>query len=50
MYHVYRLVFLIKEPIEKWPLVDALISFYSSGFPLEKAIAYADLCATLYGE
>lgn len=34
---------VLNEPVEKWPVVDCLISFYSKGFPLEKAIAYAKL-------
>jgi len=34
---------ILSEPIEKWPICNALISFYSEGFPLEKAIAYAKL-------
>ena len=34
---------ILEEPIESWPIVDALVSFYSSGFPLEKAVAYAKL-------
>ena len=35
---------VLTEPVEKWPIVDCLISFYSKGFPLDKAIAYAKLC------
>ncbi|CAD8165624.1 unnamed protein product [Paramecium pentaurelia] len=34
---------ILEDPIESWPIVETLISFYSDGFPLNKAIAYADL-------
>ncbi|CAD6946725.1 unnamed protein product [Tilletia controversa] len=34
---------LIDEPPESWPVCDILISFFSSGFPINKAIAYVDL-------
>uniref|UniRef100_A0A1I8FGM5 Inositol hexakisphosphate and diphosphoinositol-pentakisphosphate kinase n=1 Tax=Macrostomum lignano TaxID=282301 RepID=A0A1I8FGM5_9PLAT len=32
-----------EQPVEAWPVVDALISFYSHGFPLEKVAQYAEL-------
>ncbi|XP_024937522.1 inositol hexakisphosphate and diphosphoinositol-pentakisphosphate kinase 2 isoform X5 [Cephus cinctus] len=34
---------ILKEPVEDWPIVDCLISFHSKGFPLDKAIHYANL-------
>ncbi|KAG4925775.1 hypothetical protein JHK87_051315 [Glycine soja] len=34
---------ILEEPIESWPVCDCLIAFHSSGYPMEKAEAYAAL-------
>ena len=34
---------ILTQPIEKWPVVDCLMSWYSAGFPLAKAEAYVRL-------
>ncbi|KAL0285500.1 UNVERIFIED_CONTAM: Inositol hexakisphosphate and diphosphoinositol-pentakisphosphate kinase VIP2 [Sesamum angustifolium] len=34
---------ILKEPIERWPICDCLIAFYSTGYPLQRAEAYAAL-------
>ena len=46
--HEFRLVFfseemILNQPIEEWPKVDILISFYSSGFPMEKGLKFVNI-------
>ncbi|KAK6619993.1 hypothetical protein RUM44_006393 [Polyplax serrata] len=34
---------ILKKSVDEWPLCDCLISFHSKGFPLDKAMQYANL-------
>ena len=34
---------LLNKPVEEWPVVECLISFFSGHFPIEKGLAYVEL-------
>jgi inositol hexakisphosphate/diphosphoinositol-pentakisphosphate kinase len=34
---------ILNKNVEDWPIVECLIAFYSSNYPLEKAIQYVEL-------
>nr|CAH7742232.1 unnamed protein product [Callosobruchus chinensis] len=40
---VFQEDFILQKSVEEWPVCDCLISFHSKGFPLDKAIQYAQL-------
>jgi hypothetical protein len=33
---------ILNAPIDQWPRVDVLVSFYSSGFPMEKGLKFVN--------
>jgi inositol hexakisphosphate/diphosphoinositol-pentakisphosphate kinase len=44
IFHIYQLHILsFQSLVEDWPLCDCFLAFHSTGFPVEKAIAYAKL-------
>mmetsp|Transcript_7486 Transcript_7486/g.7713 ORF Transcript_7486/g.7713 Transcript_7486/m.7713 type:complete len:136 (-) Transcript_7486:18-425(-) len=41
--HIFGNETILNEDIEKWPVVEALIAFFSTGYPTEKALNYIEL-------
>ncbi|BFZ04740.1 hypothetical protein BsWGS_07778 [Bradybaena similaris] len=41
--HIFDEDTILNKPVEEWPIVNGFVSFFSHGFPLEKAIAYKNL-------
>ena len=39
---------ILNQPVERWPKVDALLSWFSDGFPLAKAESYSKLHRPIY--
>ena len=39
---------ILNQPVERWPKVDALLSWFSDGFPLAKAESYSKLHHPIY--
>jgi len=33
---------ILKKDIEEWPVIDALVCFYSAGFPIDKTLKYTN--------
>lgn len=34
---------ILNQPVESWPVCEVLISFYSKGFPTDKALEYVKM-------
>jgi hypothetical protein len=34
---------ILNKPVEEWPVTEAFICFYSSGFPIEKTLKYTSM-------
>ena len=40
---VFHESLILHKPIEEWPVVEAALAFFSTGYPLEKVEAYVAL-------